>query len=86
VTGNDPDLRLFGSGRVEPWPIGDEQRRAVVEGVADLALNAADDRDRLAAAPVLVAMDRLNLRWEGLRGEREEAGRPYRPCSPGRPA
>jgi hypothetical protein len=80
-----PDLRLFGSEADGPCPISDDQRRAAVEALTEHALHAPQERDRVAAAPALVAMDRHNLQWERLRAGQEEASRPYRPCNLGQP-
>jgi hypothetical protein len=65
-------LRLFGQQVREPWPLSPQQRKALVECVLSIVAHARNDRDRIAAARLVLEMERANL--ERLRLDPEGPG------------
>lgn len=58
------DMRLLRRAIREDWPITPEIRRLIVNQMALTAGRSEDERNRIAAAKVLVAADSINARRE----------------------
>src|SRR5262245_3878394 len=58
-----PTLRLARQGLADPWPLTAEQRQYLVESLIRI-LASGSPRDTLAAASLLLEMDRINQEQE----------------------